>query len=235
MVDYSIFTIDDKLKDKLAKLEISYAFQPIFHADGQEIFAYEALMRPKDISVLDLIEKFRANDDLHTLEVATIFGAVQCYSRRGYDSYIAINSFPAESFTDEEQRIFDDFYANVLGDKGIIEILEYTVLDIYKWQDKKGAINKSNFHIALDDFGTGNNNMLAVDVFAPNIVKLDRSLIAGINDNIDMQENYLYYRDKFHSRGIKVLAEGIETKEEFDYLRENGIDLVQGFYLGRPS
>ena len=77
--------------------------------------------------------------------------------------------------------------------------------------------------------------MLAVDVFAPNIVKLDRSLIAGINDNIDMQENYLYYRDKFHSRGIKVLAEGIETKEEFDYLRENGIDLVQGFYLGRPS
>ena len=82
MVDYSIFPLDDKMKDKLAKLEISYAFQPIFHPDGKEIFAYEALMRPKDISVLDLIEKFRANDDLHTLEVATIFGAVQCYSRR---------------------------------------------------------------------------------------------------------------------------------------------------------
>ena len=85
-------------------------------------------MRPKNILVMDLIEEFRAKNDLHTLEVATIFGAVQCYAKRGYHSYIAINSFPAESFTAEEQAVFDEFYADVLGDKGIIEILEYTAL-----------------------------------------------------------------------------------------------------------
>lgn len=84
MVDYSIFPLDDDIKDKLAQLEISYAFQPIFYADGREIYAHEALMRPKNISVTDLIEEFRQKDDLHTLEVATIFGAVQCYAKRGY-------------------------------------------------------------------------------------------------------------------------------------------------------
>ena len=133
-------------------------------------------MRPKNIGVMDLIEEFRIKNDLHTLEVATIFGAVQCYAKRGYHSYIAINSFPAESFTAEEQAVFDEFYADVLGDKGIIEILEYTALDIDKWQSKKNSINRSRFNIALDDFGTGNNNMMAVDIFAPHIVKLDRSL-----------------------------------------------------------
>ena len=221
MVDYSIFPLDEEIKDKLAKLEISYAFQPIFYPDGKDIYAYEALMRPKN--------------DLHTLEVATIFGAVQCYAKRGYHSYIAINSFPAESFTAEEQAVFDEFYADVLGDKGIIEILEYTALDIDKWQSKKNNINRSRFNIALDDFGTGNNNMMAVDIFAPHIVKLDRSLITDIENDVDKQEYYFYYRDSFHKRGIKVLAEGVESREEYEFLRDNGIDLVQGFYLGRPE
>ena len=85
MVDYSIFPLEEEIKDKLAKLEISYAFQPIFFPDGKEIYAYEALMRPKNISVTNLIEEFRKKSDLHTLEVATIFGAVQCYGRRGYN------------------------------------------------------------------------------------------------------------------------------------------------------
>lgn len=201
MVDYSIFPLDEEIKDKLAKLEISYAFQPIFYPNGRDIYAYEALMRPKNIGVMDLIEEFRIKNDLHTLEVATIFGAVQCYAKRGYHSYIAINSFPAESFTAEEQAVFDEFYADVLGDKGIIEILEYTALDI----------------------------------FAPHIVKLDRSLITDIENDVDKQEYYYYYRDSFHKRGIKVLAEGIESREEYEFLRDNGIDLVQGFYLGRPE
>ena len=209
MVDYSIFPLDEEIKDKLAKLEISYAFQPIFYPNGRDIYAYEALMRPKNIGVMDLIEEFRIKNDLHTLEVATIFGAVQCYAKRGYHSYIAINSFPAESFTAEEQAVFDEFYADVLGDKGIIEI--------------------------LDDFGTGNNNMMAVDIFAPHIVKLDRSLITDIENDVDKQEYYFYYRDSFHKRGIKVLAEGVESREEYEFLRDNGIDLVQGFYLGRPE
>mgnify|MGYP002095721203 CR=1 FL=1 len=67
MVDYSIFPLDEEIKDKLAKLEISYAFQPIFYPDGKDIYAYEALMRPKNIGVMDLIEEFRIKNDLHTL------------------------------------------------------------------------------------------------------------------------------------------------------------------------
>ena len=83
MVDYSIFPLDEEIKDKLAKLEISYAFQPIFYPNGKDIYAYEALMRPKNILVMDLIEEFRAKNDLHTLEVANHIwgGTVLCKAR----------------------------------------------------------------------------------------------------------------------------------------------------------
>ena len=45
MVDYSIFPLEEEIKDKLVKLEISYSFQPIFFPDGKEIYAHEALDR----------------------------------------------------------------------------------------------------------------------------------------------------------------------------------------------
>lgn len=45
MVDYSIFPLDEEIKDKLAKLEISYAFQPIFYPNGRDIYAYELSVR----------------------------------------------------------------------------------------------------------------------------------------------------------------------------------------------
>ena len=77
MVDYSIFPLDEEIKDKLAKLEISYAFQPIFYPNGRDIYAYEALMRPKNIGVMDLIEEFGIKNDLHTLDSMPMFWEIR--------------------------------------------------------------------------------------------------------------------------------------------------------------
>ena len=64
MVDYSIFPLDEEIKDKLAKLEISYAFQPIFYPNGRDIYAYEALMRPKNIGVMAVSYTHLKEDDV---------------------------------------------------------------------------------------------------------------------------------------------------------------------------
>ena len=234
MVDYSIFPLDEEIKDKLAKLEISYAFQPIFYPDGKDIYAYEALMRPKNIGVMDLIEEFRIKNDLHTLEVATIFGAVQCYAKRGYHSYIAINSFPAESFTAEEQAVFDEFYADVLGDKGIIEILEYTALDIDKWQSKKNSINRSRFNIALDDFGTGYSNLHCLSDLKPNYIKIDRTFTLKALRNKYDYKLMTYIIDMAHSLGLKLCIEGVETKGEMEKIKSMCPNFFQGYFFGRP-
>ena len=89
--------------------------------------------------------------------------------------------------------------------------------------------------LSVDDFGNGINDMERVQIMNPHIVKLDRELISGIDHIPEKQENVTKLVLDFHSRGILVCAEGVEEKEEFDYLVGLGIDLFQGFYLARPA
>lgn len=234
MVDFGSIPLDEGIKKELMQLQIGYAFQPIFYPDGKEVFAREALMRPKGKNVVELIKEYEEAGKLHVLEVATLFGAISEFNARGYSEYVTINSFPAESLTEEEDKVFNEYFGENKG-KGIIEVLEYTVVDLKKWERKRDYLRKKNLSIALDDFGTGNNNILAVDLFAPKIVKLDRSVIADIDKDVNKQERYFYYCDYMHKRGVLLLAEGVETKEEFEFLKSNEIDLMQGFYLGKPE
>ena len=72
-------------------------------------------------------------------------------------------------------------------------------------------------------------------MFSPDIVKLDRYLISNCDKDEEKQNYIEYLLGEFHSRGILVVAEGIERKEEFDYLVGIGIDLFQGYYLAWPA
>ena len=117
----------------------------------------------------------------------------------------------------------------------IIEILEYPRADEFIWKLKRDIIRKNNIPLTLDDFGAGYNGMDAVEFFDPQIVKIDRALISGIDTNEGKQKKVLGYMRKLKEKGILVLAEGIETEEEREFLVKNGIDLLQGFYLGMPE
>ena len=76
----------------------------------------------------------------------------------------------------------------------------------------------------------------ALEYFKPQYAKLDRSLISNIHSDSDKQKQVADLMQEFHSRGMKVVAEGIETKEEFDYLRMyTDVDYFQGYYLGMPA
>jgi EAL domain-containing protein (putative c-di-GMP-specific phosphodiesterase class I) len=88
---------------------------------------------------------------------------------------------------------------------------------------------------AADDFGTGITNLELIELMSPHSVKLDRELISGIDHMSEKQRNVKELVSLFHSKGIQVVAEGIEEKEEFEYLLGLGIDLYQGYYLARPA
>ena len=77
MIYYDHLPLDKNILEALGELSINYVFQPIFKADGKTIFAREALMRPTDKNVMELINEYMETDNLHVLEVATLFGAMQ--------------------------------------------------------------------------------------------------------------------------------------------------------------
>ena len=72
-------------------------------------------------------------------------------------------------------------------------------------------------------------------MFLLKLSKKRRSLISDIDKDSEKQLKCKEYIEDFHKRNITVLAEGVETKEEYDFLVENGIDLLQGYYLARPA
>ena len=234
MIAYEKLPLDNEVKAALERLEIEYVFQPIFYKDCVRIYAYEALMRPKKMTVGQLIDEFARDEKLHILEVATFFGATQAYIERGYQEYLCINSFPSESFTENEAEAFDTYFGNQKG-KRIIEILEYPKVSLREWVRKSEMVQNKHWKVSLDDFGMGENNMNAVYLYTPDIVKLDRSLLFDICKD---EKRALFYQsvvETFQKMNYHIVAEGVETREECDFLRSLGVDLFQGYYLAMPA
>ena len=234
MLAFDTLNVDDKIKSELMQFEIDFAFQPIFSREG-DIVAYEALMRPEGRNVLDYIEEMRRKNKLHALELASFFGATMAYRLREYDKKLCINSFPSECFTVEEAKAYSECFKPI-KDKLVIEILVYTEGEQWMWKTKEAHTKVyEGIEVSLDDFGTGHNDVDAVDYYNPHTVKLDRSLIAEVDKDRIKQGDVKYLIEQFHNKGIKILAEGVETEEEYMYMMEAGADYFQGYYLARPK
>ncbi len=235
MIYYDHLPLDKDIMTALRELSINYVFQPIFLPDGKTVYAWEALMRPTDMTVTDLIAEYKKRDKLHVLEVATFFGAMQAYFLRGYEEKVAINSFPCDCMKQEEADIFLDYFGDDIRGRMIIENLEYPYFSEEHWKEKNRSVRFMENMLAADDFGTGINTLELIEFMSPHVVKLDRELISGIDHIREKQENVKNLVSLFHSKNFLIVAEGIEEKEEFEYLVGLGIDLFQGYYLARPA
>ncbi|MCR5337843.1 MAG: EAL domain-containing protein [Lachnospiraceae bacterium] len=235
MIYYDHLPLDKEILEALGELSINYVFQPIFLPDKKTVYAWEALMRPTEKTVLELIDEYMEADRLHVLEVATIFGAMQAYFLRGYTERVSVNSFPSDNLTQQEADAFWEYYGDSIRGRMIVESLEYPYFSYANWLEKSKSVRTMDNLLSVDDFGSGINDMEKVELMRPHIVKLDRELISGIDHIPEKQQNVQELVLKFHSEGILVVAEGVEEKEEFDYLVGLGVDLFQGYYLARPA
>lgn len=85
MIDFSELPFNTDDLEELKELNISFVFQPIFDINNLEIIAVEALMRPKGMTPLELIDEYQKKKKLHVIEIATCFGSTMEYKKRGYN------------------------------------------------------------------------------------------------------------------------------------------------------
>ncbi len=235
MIYFDHLPLDKEILEALEELSIDYVFQPIFEPDGKTIYAWEALMRPTGTTITDLIKEYMDKDKLHVLEVATFFGAMQAYFLRGYAQRVSINSFPSDCMRGEEAEAFYEYFGEEIRGRMIVENLEYPYFSMEHWIEKNRSVRNMDNLLSVDDFGCGINDLERVKIMTPHIVKLDRELICGIDHEPEKQANVEKLVLHFHEDDILVVAEGVEEKEEFDYLVGLGVDLFQGYYLARPQ
>ncbi|MCR4556277.1 MAG: EAL domain-containing protein [Saccharofermentans sp.] len=229
------------INDILDKNRINYHFQPIVDARTGEIYAYEALMRADTVPYVQplLVIKYAGFfDRLYDIEYAT-FHNVLSYVKSHADKFnpdakIFINSIPGQRLKKEDMENIHELSKDLAG-RLVVEFTEQSEMDDMELADMKKEYQSFGFETAVDDYGTGYSNVSNLLRYMPNYVKIDRALLANIQDSPQKQHFVKDIIEFSHDNNILALAEGIETTEEIETVINLGVDLIQGYYTARPS
>ena len=233
------------LVDMLAQKRVTSHYQPIVNArDTSQVYAYEALVRglEPDGSLVfpgKMLTLARDADLLFQMDLAARLSAVREASRLGLTAPIFINFTPT--------AIYDPVFclrstvaaiaeANLPPDRVVFEIIESDhAPNANHLKSLIAYYRKEGFRVALDDLGAGFSSLNLIHQLRPDIMKLDMELIRGIHQDpykASITEKLLELAQKLH---ILTVAEGIETPEELRWVRQHGVDFVQGYLIARPA
>lgn len=221
---------------------LTYRFQPIIDAKDGSVFAYEALMRvdlPTLRSPMDVLRLAREENCLHEVERITFFcasSAYQALENAGKvvpSALLFINSIASQYLTPDELSEYSAHYASILP-RIVIEITEEECLDPKALRIKQ-TIRGSSGAFALDDYGSGYSNERSLLELSPNYIKIDLSIIRSIDTDANKRQIVSNTVSYAHQRGMKVVAEGLETADEVRTVLSLGVDLLQGFFLAMPQ
>lgn len=221
---------------------VTYHFQPIIDAKDGSVFAYEALMRvdlPTLHSPADVLRLAREENCLHEVERITFFRASSAYQTLENagkvvpSALLFVNSIASQYLTPDELSEYSARYASILP-RIVIEITEEEVLDPKALRIKQ-TIPGSSGAFALDDYGSGYSNERSLLELSPNYIKIDLSIIRDIDTDANKRQIVSNTVSYAHQRGMKVVAEGLETADEVRTVLSLGVDLLQGFFLAMPQ
>ena len=219
---------------------LSYHFQPIVRAEDGEIYSYEALMRSgsgRKISPLKIIRYANSLGRIQDIEKATFLNVLELVdSKHDFfeDRKIFINSIPGIKLKLDDQLKVDELLRKHAR-QVVVELTEQAELEDETLEELKSHLQELGSGIAVDDYGTGYSNVSNLLRYMPNCVKIDRSLLSEIQNSSQKQHFVRNIIEFCHENQILALAEGVETKEELQTVIRLGADLIQGFYVARPS
>lgn len=219
--------------------DFTMAFQPIVNCRTREIFAHEALVRGLNNEGAGQIFEHVNDSNRYRFDQACRTKAIKLAAELGMKSLLSINFMPNAVYRPElcirttlaaaekynfpiEQIIFEITESEKVDDLAHLR----NIVDYYR---------QRGFKTAIDDFGAGYAGLNLLAEIQTDIMKLDMALLR----NIDMRKSsQIIVRGIVQvcaELGMTVVAEGIETHEEYAVLRDMGIDLFQGYYFARPA
>ena len=225
--------IEDRLAPVMAAGGPAVALQPIVQlATGTQVGA-EALSRfPAGWALTPdvVFEQAHSVGLGHELEVQALRGAAALLDRS--PGYVAMNVSPATLLTDGCARLLRELPL----DRVLLELSEHDPVEDYDALTAALApFRAAGLRLAIDDVGAGFSSLRHIVVTAPDVIKIDRSIVSGLD--ADPVLSTLVGSLVEFARGMRarVVAEGVETAEEAVVLRRLGVDHGQGWHFGRPA
>jgi diguanylate cyclase (GGDEF)-like protein len=224
---------------------IDYAFQNIVNTATGHTFAVEALLRNYERSgfatPLNLFDEAYEDRLLFDVDIALREKAIDKFKRiSDHEKMKLFYNYDPRILEMEDYRIDDT--ENLLKDHSLkhdqicLEINEkYRIDSLNSLNLFINNIKENGIKIALDDFGSGFAGFELFYYSDPDFLKFDRFLITGIDRDIRKKSFCSHIVNLCRILGVAVIAEGIETAQEFGICKEIGIDLVQGFFISQPQ
>ena len=234
------------IEQGLEENQFSLVYQPKINCADGSVAGFEVLSRwihpeygfiPPDYFIVKA-EEFGLIDRL-TFQVIerSLSWFSRNYPRLDYDYSLSINVSGKNLAESRLIEVLPEYCKNynVARDKLILELTETAAMeDPVKSLDLLTRLRVKDFHLSIDDFGTGFSSMLQLVKLPFSEVKIDKSFVFTALKSEESRAVIQVTLDLARRLGLKTTAEGVEDQATFEYLREQGCELVQGYHFARP-
>lgn len=237
--------IEKFIKEGLANNNFYLVYQPQFFLKGKKLRGFETLLRLKtpdgtNISPAEFIPVAESDGLILKIDDYVLNRALTEYKETvliSKDLLISVNvsakNISNPTFTDKIQAIL-----NKIGfpPKNLeIEITEYCFVQSVEITIQNiSKLKQMGIKIALDDFGTGYSSLSYLAKMPVNLLKIDKSLIDGIEENQKSRDFVNAVVSMGHLMGCEVISEGVETEQQLSILDNQACDFIQGYVWSKP-
>jgi len=237
--------LENHLRGAIDKQEFKLYYQPQICTKTQKCVGVEALIRWENDELgfispahfVPLAENIGVISDIGGWVMETACIDNKMWQSRGVDIPVSVNisakQFVRKSFVEQVSRVIKETGIN--KDNFVIEITESAVMDdAVASATSLFLLREMGIKIHIDDFGTGYSSMNYLKIFPLDALKIDKSFVNGVpkdKGDIAICSTIITLAKNL---GLHVIAEGVEDKEQADYLAQNGCDVIQGYYYSKP-
>ncbi|MBD5501519.1 MAG: GGDEF domain-containing protein [Lachnospiraceae bacterium] len=239
-------TIENKLKEAVFHQNFTLNFQPQYHSHSKKLRGLEALIRWRDadgkmISPAVFIPIAEKNGTIIPIGTWVIEESIKYFAqwkkKYSVDMVLSLNisaiQYRRDDFIDNIIRTIQKYEVNPREIE--LEITESVLIDNFKEvTEKLCVLREYGIRISLDDFGTGYSSLSYLKGLPIDTLKIDKSFIDTMltDDNARIITDSIVYMVK--KLGYETIAEGVETEEQYNYLKSVECDCIQGYLLGKP-
>ena len=235
----------DRLKAAIAAEDFLPWYQPKVSLRENKVIGVEALARwplNGDEMVgpnvfIPMIEKLGLADELFFSMARQVANDTECWRKQGIHLISAINLSMETAYCLElPERLMQIVLDNDLQPTDfVIEITESRLMaNRSSGMETLTRLSMMGFALSIDDFGTGYSSLVQLVDLPFNELKIDGSFVRRFDKDKKSAEVVRIATMLGRNLGMKVVAEGVETKEQLDFVRECSVDIIQGYYYSRP-
>jgi EAL domain-containing protein (putative c-di-GMP-specific phosphodiesterase class I) len=224
---------------ELVGTDIQFAFQTILNARELEVVAFEALVRGLAGEPAATVISRIAQENRFDFDQACRIRALEAAARSEVEQDLHLNC--AEIRTSNVNLVSEVIHHmarryRIDSDNIVLEIAGLNRLGTRRQiAEIRRELQAAGLRTLADNVGLNHADLSVLAAFQPDMIKLDRALVAKIEQSRQRQAVIHGCMSLCKDLGIRLIAGGIETREEFIWLRDNGIEYFQGFYFTQPD